>query len=646
MKQALKAHSFAHIRRPFSLKSCGSRLALCVKEANLSKNHEENTLWLLQDKQLRVLHTGIRVQNFWWKDENCLWLQGVSKDEASLNTLYEYSLAEAGDAKAVARLQAEAEDIFFLENESYLCLLREEERALPKGALKEDSEHYALLDEYPFWQEGEDFFCKRRRRLFLFKKGEKGDAVSAPELEVEECLLSKNKKRLWFTAKDTFHRPSASNALYCLDVENAAVQALPLPTHSFVVHGMCELDTDELLVFGSDMCKHGLNQNGAFYSYSHETACYTVLYEGEEHGCWSSVVSDVQAATNVCLCARDKSVIFVSTQRGAAHLFSLHCESKEIRALACEQGSITEISVLGDAVYYLALRKLAGPELYCLQEKEETRISDWNVEFSRRYHVQEPREILVKKAEMGKVQGWILPPAYRKKDKKSAAVLMVHGGPKMAFGPVLSHEMQYLSSLGYAVLFCNPRGSDGYGDAFSDIRGRYGHEDCEDLLSFLKTALEQNPWIDPQRVGICGGSYGGFAVNWLLSQTKQFAAAVSVRGICNWLSMAALSDIGHVYVKDQVADPWQQAEVAMRCSPLFYAKDIETPVLFLHGAQDHRCPAGESLQLYSALKQVGVPTRLCLFLKEGHGFAQGGHPRARICYLKEMAAWFAKYLDE
>ncbi len=578
MKTSWNANSFGDIRLPCRLKVHGQRLVLCLKQVNFVENRYENELWLLESGQLFPLDTGQGVVDFWWKNENQLWIQYKKEEGEKGVFLYEYTLQEPESIRKAVCLPDDVQTLFVLENGAFLFVSRETEALLPQGALEEDRARYAVLEELPFWEEGEDFFCGRRRRLFFREENGKHTAVSS--LDVEECLLSEDGQCLWFTAKKQADAGGYGEGLFCYHIKTGKTEKLPLPTRPFVCHAMCEIDGGDLILFGGDMQKHGLNQNGAFYCYHKKTKRYTSLYEGGEHGCWSSVVSDVQAAPTATLCAMGEHVLFASTQNGGTHLLSLNCKTRQFSALRTDVGSISELAVMGGDVYYAALRGLLPPELYGLQGEKETRISAWNTRVSKQYHVQEPQSVCVKGANQDSVEGWVLPPTHRCEGKQCAAVLLVHGGPKMAYGPVLSHEMQYLASLGYAVLFCNPHGSDGRGDAFADIRTRYGREDCDDLLLFLDTVLCQNPWIDPQRIGICGGSYGGFVVNWLMAHTKRFAAAVSLRGISNWFSMAALSDIGHVFVPDQVADPILDPLLALELSPLRYAQDMETPTLF------------------------------------------------------------------
>ena len=202
-----------------------------------------------------------------------------------------------------------------------------------------------------------------------------------------------------------------------------------------------------------------------------------------------------------------------------------------------------------------------------------------------------------------------------------------------------------MRAQGYFVLFCNPRGSDGRGNAFMDVRGRYGQEDYEDIMAFLDDALARWPQIDRARVGVCGGSYGGFMVNWIIGHTERFACAVSQRSISNMVSMFCTSDIGYRFIADQCgATPWDDMDALWEQSPLAYAHRAKTPTLFIHGAEDYRCDRSEAMQMFTALRYHGVESRLCLFEGENHELSRSGTPSQRIRRLNEILAWLAHYL--
>jgi dipeptidyl aminopeptidase/acylaminoacyl peptidase len=195
------------------------------------------------------------------------------------------------------------------------------------------------------------------------------------------------------------------------------------------------------------------------------------------------------------------------------------------------------------------------------------------------------------------------------------------------------------------VFFCNPRGSDGRGDKFADIRGKYGSIDYEDIMRFTDLVLDKYPFIDEDRVGVTGGSYGGFMTNWIIGHTNRFKAAVSQRSISNWISKFGTTDIGYFFVEDQIGStPWDDLDKLWDHSPLKYADRVVTPTLFIHSEEDYRCWLVEGIQMFTALKYHGVDARLCIFKGENHDLSRSGRPKSRLRRLEEISKWFDKYL--
>jgi dipeptidyl aminopeptidase/acylaminoacyl peptidase len=245
------------------------------------------------------------------------------------------------------------------------------------------------------------------------------------------------------------------------------------------------------------------------------------------------------------------------------------------------------------------------------------------------------------------VDGWVLLPEDFDNKKSYPAILDIHGGPKTVYGEVYVHEMQVWANMGFVVMFCNPHGSDGKGNEFADIRGKYGTIDYEDILTFLDEVLEKYPNIDATRIGVTGGSYGGFMTNWIIGHTDRFKCAATQRSICNWTSFHGVSDIGYFFTPDQAGASllnMEQHDKLWFHSPLRYASNFKTPTLVIHSKADYRCPIDQGYQMITALKEMNVDSKMVIFNNENHDLSRNGKPKARQKRLKEITAWMEKYL--
>lgn len=242
------------------------------------------------------------------------------------------------------------------------------------------------------------------------------------------------------------------------------------------------------------------------------------------------------------------------------------------------------------------------------------------------------------------VQGWLMKPAGAGDGRKFPLVVEIHGGPHTMYGNTFFHELQVLAG-DYAVLFINPRGSHGYGQAFADaVRGDYGGGDYEDIMKAVDHVLEHFSFLDENRMGVTGGSYGGFMTNWIIGHTGRFKAAITQRSISNWISFYGVSDIGYSFTEWQIGSGLEDMETLWRRSPLAYVGEMDTPLLIMHSEEDLRCPIEQAEQLYIALKRQKKEARFVRFPQSDHNLSRTGAPSLRVHRLNEMMLWFEKHL--
>jgi dipeptidyl aminopeptidase/acylaminoacyl peptidase len=224
-------------------------------------------------------------------------------------------------------------------------------------------------------------------------------------------------------------------------------------------------------------------------------------------------------------------------------------------------------------------------------------------------------------------------------------ILQIHGGPSAMYGMTFFHEFQFLAAQGYAIVYSNPRGSTGYGRSFSTaIQLDWGGKDFLDVLAGLDAAIARGG-IDESRLGVAGGSYGGYMTNWIVGHSDRFRAAVTMRCVSNFASFFGTSDLGWQLAVDEIGTtPWENLSQLMKHSPISYVADIHTPLLILHSDNDLRCPISEGEQLFISLKYLGRQTKLVRFEGQTHDLSRNGHPRSRVIRLREIADWFNQYL--
>jgi dipeptidyl aminopeptidase/acylaminoacyl peptidase len=275
-----------------------------------------------------------------------------------------------------------------------------------------------------------------------------------------------------------------------------------------------------------------------------------------------------------------------------------------------------------------------GGELY--------RVSAHSDGFNRSTRFVEPEEISFRSFDGTLIQGWLMKPVGFRDDRRYPLILTIHGGPHGMFGWGFNPTVQAYAARGYAVLYINPRGSSGYGQKFSDgTLNEWGGGDYRDLMTGVDEVVRRCSWIDDDRMGVTGGSYGGFMTNWIITQTPRFKAAVAIASVSNLISFYSTSLYQDLIHAEFGGYPWDNYELLWQWSPLKYVRQVSTPTMFLHGEQDNDVHITQAEEMYMALKRRGVESVLVRYPREGHGFRE---PRHRLDALERTLAWFDRFL--
>jgi len=342
---------------------------------------------------------------------------------------------------------------------------------------------------------------------------------------------------------------------------------------------------------------------------------------------------------------------FQVSQHGNTVLKSVALDGDErsLQTVIGDQGGVGSFSFdqeQSKLVYFHAnMTDLGQVWVQDLATERSRKLTHVNENLLRSRDLGEIEEVWFKGAADNDLQGWILKPPDFDESKKYPSILEIHGGPQAQYGNFFMHEFYYLAAHGYVVHFCNPRGGQGYGEEHTKaIWNNWGTVDYDDLMAWVGF-VQQKPYIDPARMGVTGGSYGGYMTNWIIGHTDCFQAAVTQRSVSNLISMYGSSDFNWSFQMELGDEPpWENLENYWRQSPLKYIGNAKTPTLVIHSEQDLRCDMEQGEQIFVALKKLGVDTEMVRFPDEPHGLSRGGRTDRRIERLSHILRWFDRYL--
>ena len=655
---------FSRFLMPHSLKARGEDLYFCVKQTKMEENKYVHDLYRIRDGKVQRLSALGDLGRYELTEDGIVFAaarteEEKKKAESGEPVTFFYQLPyDGGEAVpfmtvpySVEKLIPAGKDRYFIaisENPLLTAALKEHDGDMQKAAaaLKEEAD-YHVVDEIPFYLNNVGYINGIRTRIMLLENGEY-KPVLAEEKENYGILSAVNGKICYTVTDTSTGKMPLYNRLFVLDeatLEKTEI-CFDRPCEFYCAWALDDGRYAMILNIGD---QHGLNQNPYFYLY--DNGSFTEVYGEGLLSFANSVGSDIKAegrTDGMDLPVKDGALYTLDTVWNHTAITKIGLADGSVERLTDNGMNITSFDFYKDGFAFIALCGNGGQEVYTLSESGEiVRLTDFNMALCEEYEYSEPIRMTFKDAEGMEIEGWVLKPADYDAGKKYPAILDIHGGPKTVFGSCYFHEMQMWASMGYFVFYCNPVGGDGRGDEFLDIFGHYGDQDYRDIMQFTDEVLKQYPAIDTARVGVTGGSYGGFMTNWIIGHTDRFKAAASQRSIANWISFHNTSDIGYYFAPDQIGgDPWEDTAKLWSMSPLKYADKVTTPTLFIHSDEDYRCPLSEGMQMFTALRDHNVEARMCIFKGENHELSRSGKPKHRVRRLKEITAWFEKYLKE
>jgi len=365
----------------------------------------------------------------------------------------------------------------------------------------------------------------------------------------------------------------------------------------------------------------------------------------------SSTINDVGAPERMTpTWSRDgKRLYFNTVLHGSSKLSSIAVSGDNLRDEIGEGGVVGSFTFDREqnhlAYFYGKINDPVQIFVRQLKNGKERQITQLNRKLLDGIDLGQVEEVWFKGPDKNDLQGWILKPPGFDPAKKYPSIMEIHGGPLTQYGKFFMHEFYYLAAHDYAVYFTNPRGGRGYGEEHAKaIYGDWGKVDYGDLMAWADY-MEKQPYIDPKRMGVTGGSYGGYMTVWIIGHTKRFKAAVTQRCVSNFVSMWGSSDFNWTFQTELGnKPPFEDLQNYWAHSPIAYIGNARTPTLVLHNENDLRCPIEQSEQVFVALKKLGVDSEMVRFPDEFHGLSRTGRTDRRIARLNHILKWFDKYL--
>ena len=516
-----------------------------------------------------------------------------------------------------------------------------------------------VIDRLWYRLDGVGFIYERRNHLFLvdINRGEPQQLTDG-DWDDSDAAWSPDGSRIAFVSsrgEDRWRIPAPD--VYTLTIENGQAGTIQRLTDGSLSSSSPSWSPDGQTIAFLAALK--LRSGGHVDIYTIATSAQesaatrlTSEFEGSFQDWTNSDMGDEHLSPAPVWSSDGKTLYELASHRGATRIFAISINGAGTQPPTLTPGEVHvrdfSADKSADKLAMLVGSPTKAPEIYLrstASNGEMQRLTGFNDSLFNSLALATPEYMPYTGDEGWPMDGWILKPHDFDPSKKYPLIVEIHGGPATQYGYGFFHEMQMLVAAGYVILYTNPRGSIGYGRDFSlAVRGAWGEKDSLDIMAGVD-ALLQKGYIDERRLGVAGGSYGGFMTNWLIGHTDRFKAAVTQRSVVNLASDFGSSDFGWTFADDELeTTPWDNLDAYMHMSPINYVKQMHTPLLILHSEQDLRCNIEQAEQLFAALKYLGREVLFVRFEGQSHGLSRGGHPKLRIERLKHILGWFEKYL--
>jgi dipeptidyl aminopeptidase/acylaminoacyl peptidase len=343
-------------------------------------------------------------------------------------------------------------------------------------------------------------------------------------------------------------------------------------------------------------------------------------------------------------------IVFTAEDAGRVPLYAVAADgSSPTEVFHAPDGALTGFDLAGGALACTVTTPTSFADVFV----DDRRLTDVADGFRQDVTLAEPEPFAAAAPDGVEVPAWVMRPPEFDPDQTYPALLNIHGGPFTQYGDRFFDEFQVYAGAGYVVIYANPRGSSGYSEEWGrairgpvgDIGPGWGSVDHEDLMAVTDEAIKRFPFIDPERIGVMGGSYGGYMTSWIVGHTDRFGCAISERAVNDMASEDGSSDVAGFFRAYVGASPWDAPDEYRALSPLTYADRIRTPLLILHSEDDLRCPINQGEQLFTVLRSLGRDVEFVRFSGESHELTRSGSPTHRVQRFELILDWLARHLQ-
>jgi dipeptidyl aminopeptidase/acylaminoacyl peptidase len=653
----------------------GERIAFVVTTIDENKYEYHSSIWVIPTEGGEAKRFTSRAANAttpkWSPDGR--WLAFVSDREGEMPGIESKDQKKFGKGKSQIWLLptdgGEAQQLTYMQHGASSPVWSPDSKSLvfsaAVGPADEETEDgkplpkVRVIDRLWYRLDGVGYIYERRSHLFLIEIiGGDAQQLTDGDWDDSDAAWSPDGKQIAFAssrADDRWRMPCPD--VYTLAVEDGKAGALRCLTDSSLACGSISWSPDgQTLAFLASR-KYRSGGHTELYTIAANADRSTALslsaeFEGSFSDWTNNDMSDEHLAPAPRWSADGNTLYALATHRGATRVYRISRNGAGKQPATLTPGNVHVMDFSADHKTNKMALLIEDPtrvgELFVTSTAtpgELRRITSFNDALFAELQLATLEYMPYTGADGWPMDGWILKPADFDPSKKYPLIVEIHGGPATQYGYGFFHEWQVLTAAGYVILFTNPRGSIGYGRDFSlAVRGAWGAKDSLDIMAGVD-ALLQKGYIDEQRMGVKGGSYGGFMTNWLIGHTQRFKAAVTDRSVVNLASDFGSSDFGWAFADDELeTTPWDDLSSYMQMSPIHYVKEMKTPLLIIHSEQDLRCNIEQAEQLFASLKYMGREVLFVRFEGQSHGLSRGGHPHSRVERLKLTRGWFEKYL--